>query len=200
MRWSITLVLLIAFGTISARAQVPPQGSEMSPRDVVNQLWSMATEGELLTADGWQRASRLYTSPTKWPGTSVVRVVSNHWGFERQRSIDGKTVEVAVRYGGEAGRIDSALRYTPSSDRAVGMMFRLVFVTTYLTTYGSDGKTVTQRSPLGDEWRFERPPPGLPWTTVNTAIRYVLEMRNKTSDPAVKRNADKTLVELMKLD
>ena len=35
------------------------------------------------------------------------------------------------------------------------------------------------------------------WTTVNTAIRYVLEGRSKTTDPATKKNADKTLEALL---
>ena len=35
--------------------------------------------------------------------------------------------------------------------------------------------------------------------TVNTAIRYVLEMRGMTNDPVARKNADRTLNELMKL-
>jgi hypothetical protein len=34
---------------------------------------------------------------------------------------------------------------------------------------------------------------------VNAAIRYVLEMRNKTNDPIIKKNADETLAILLKM-
>jgi hypothetical protein len=47
--------------------------------------------------------------------------------------------------------------------------------------------------------RFWLANPGSPWTTVNTAIRYVPEMRTKTADPGIEKNADQTLAELMKL-
>lgn len=113
--------------------------------------------------------------------------------------INGNTAEVVVQYGGEAGRIDSTLRYTPSEDRAVAIVFRLDFIPTYSRTFGPDGK-VMKEVPFGDEWRLEVPAQTLPWATVNTAIRYVLEVRNKTTDAAIRRNANKTLEELMKLN
>jgi hypothetical protein len=48
-------------------------------------------------------------------------------------------------------------------------------------------------------WQIEGPQ-GAPWTTVNTAIRYVLEMRAKAKDPQIKRNADDTIGQLLKED
>jgi hypothetical protein len=41
--------------------------------------------------------------------------------------------------------------------------------------------------------------PGDPWTTVNTAIRYALEMREKATHPAIKKNADQTIAKLLRL-
>ena len=40
---------------------------------------------------------------------------------------------------------------------------------------------------------------GIPWTTVSTAVRYVLEMRDNTADPTIKKNADETLAQILKL-
>jgi hypothetical protein len=34
---------------------------------------------------------------------------------------------------------------------------------------------------------------------VNTAIRYVLEKREKATDPVIRKNADETLARLLKL-
>jgi hypothetical protein len=64
--------------------------------------------------------------------------------------------------------------------------------------YGPNGKLI-EKKPIGSRFWQIQGSPGLPWTTVNTAIRYVLEMRDKTSDPAIKKNTDQTLAELMKL-
>jgi hypothetical protein len=98
----------------------------------------------------------------------------------------------------DMGKIDSSLRYTPPKTEFVetGFLYHLVAVPAY--SNGSDGKLVDKK-PIGSRlWQIQGSPRP-PWTTVNTAIRYVLEMRNKTTDPAIKKNADQTLAELMKL-
>jgi hypothetical protein len=47
------------------------------------------------------------------------------------------------------------------------------------------------------DWQIKEPI-GLPWTTVNTAIRYVLEKREKATNPAIRKNADETLARRLK--
>jgi hypothetical protein len=66
--------------------------------------------------------------------------------------------------------------------------------------FKSDGKLIIGKDERTgpEEWQI-REPPGLPWTTVNTAVRYVLERREKSNDPVIKKNADKTLAWLLKL-
>jgi hypothetical protein len=102
----------------------------------------------------------------------------------------------------DMGKIDSELRYTPSQKTEfMKMAFRyhMVAVPAYLGIYGPDGKTLVEKRPVGYRvWKIEGSP-GTPWTTVNTAIRYVLEVREKTTDPAVKKNGDQTLATLMLL-
>ena len=46
-------------------------------------------------------------------------------------------------------------------------------------------------------WQIEKTP-AFRWTTVNTAIRYVLELRAKSHDPSIRKNADETLEKLLK--
>jgi hypothetical protein len=173
-----------------------------SPKEVVDELWSTATRGELLTPEGWDKASRtFFTNPAPPPGNKVILVVSNYWGpaYEMSRRTD--TVDVAVGYI-DCGKIDSALVYTPAPKTdavKTGMLYHLITTPTYSMMYGHDGKTVVEKKPLGSRvWRIQGSP-GLPRTTVNTAIRYVLQMRKKTKDPVVRQNADRTLNELMKL-
>ena len=47
--------------------------------------------------------------------------------------------------------------------------------------------------------RIEGSPLWPPWTTVNTAIRYVLEQKAKATDAAVKKNADETIEAMLAL-
>jgi hypothetical protein len=80
------------------------------------------------------------------------------------------------------------------------MVYHLVFAATHWTMFKSDGKALTAKEerPGPEEWQIKGPV-GLPWTTVNTAIRYVLEKREKATDPLIRMNGDETLARLLKL-
>jgi hypothetical protein len=73
------------------------------------------------------------------------------------------------------------------------MVFHLVFALAHWTMFKSDRKEITgkeeRRGPM--EWQIQEPV-SLPWTTVNTAIRYVLEKRENATDPAIRKNAEET--------
>lgn len=165
----------------------------------------MATSGEQLTSEGWNRASALFTVPQPHPTSKPILVVSNYYGINLV-DLKDDSAKVQMEYI-DYGSIDSALRYSPAQKTQAyktSFGYRLIRVPMYVMMYGSDGKTLVEKKPTGaTAWRIEGPqtqgPPPLPWTTVNTAIRYVLEMRDKTTDPAIKKNANHTLAKLMTL-
>lgn len=172
--------------------------------ELIDELWHRGTDGELLTPEGWNRFSGYYTDPTPFPGNKAISIVSNYWGPPGAIQIRGNTAEVLVGFV-DCGGMDSQLRYTrPRPTRALktGMSFRLVLVSSHEKrrgVWGPDKTTIEEKDvTLPGAWRIEGSP-GLPWTTVNTAIRYVLEMRDKTADAAIKKNADQTLAILMRL-
>jgi hypothetical protein len=180
------------------KVETPIQGK--SKTEVVDEVWRIATQGGLLTADGWSKACGLYTNPVPFPGNKEILVVSNQWGPAYDFKGDGTQIEVGYA---ERGKIDSELRYTPPrKTEFIGTAFQyhLIAVPSYLMTYGPDGKTLIKKTPAGYRgWQIQGSP-GTPWTTVNTAIRYVLEMRMKTEDAALKKNADETISKLLKLN
>jgi hypothetical protein len=127
------------------------------------------------------------------PGNGLILVVSNSWSVNGE-SVKRNSAEVIVGFE-DAGRIDSLLRYTPPKETGAlksGQLFRLEMASSHWQTYELDGKTVTKEMTGPPGWQITDPQ-GVPWTTVNTAVRYVLEMRNKTRNPTIKKNADKTL-------
>ena len=136
-----------------------------------------------------------------FPGNNTIRVVSNDWAVGPS-SVSNDTAEVDVGYT-DAESVDSSLRYSAppkTSAYKTAIVFHLVFAPTKLTMFKSDGKTITGKEEREGptEWQIKEPA-GTPWTTVNTAIQYVLEKREKSTDPAIRRNADATLAQLLHL-
>lgn len=194
----VGLGLMLAFCIPLAKAQSLSPGAK-SPREIVDELWTMATRGELLSVDGLKKAP--FSNPTPVTNNKVVRVVSNYWGPAYQLHSDQQTAEIAVGYT-DMGTIDSELRYTapPKTDAIkTALTYRLMTVPAYAVIYAHDGKTILSKKATGFlVWQIEGSPEA-PWTTVNTAIRYVLEVRAKSENPSIRKNADQTLAKLLRL-
>lgn len=208
---SALVALAFALGTLSGYPQISATGQVWTPDKVVENVWKLATQGDLLSPEGWDKMARgffLHPAPSpgsklnliKPTGDKVILVVSNGWGIVNT-SVEGSKARVAVEYY-DAGRIDAKLRYTPGKEPdPIGkteMLYTLVFAPTHWETYKGNGLEIAEVRTGPDGWQIETPQ-GPRWTTVNTAIRYVLEMRNKTTDPAVRKNADETLTRLLQL-
>lgn len=192
-------ILFFSIGAIAALAQTP-MSFWHSPEKVVEHVWEMAVTGDLLTAEGWDRASGYYTKPNPPVLDKSFDVYSNYYGLDSV-SIKGDKAEVVMDFD-NAGRIDSNLHYSPpprTNAFKTGLVFRLSLTPSYMQMFGPDGKTLVERKPTGDSaWKIDEQA-YRPWTTVNTAIRYVLEMRTKTTDPVIKKNADETIAKLLTL-
>jgi hypothetical protein len=172
-----------------------------APHEVVDEVWRMATQGQLLTPQGWRMAGGFFTEPKPFPAKEKILVVSNEWGPAWELRSDGNRVEVVLGYW-DAGSIDAQLRYAPPPKTdaiKTGFEYSLVAAPVYHMMYGPDGKTLLEKRATGSYvWQIQGDQ-GRPVTTVNTAIRYVLEMREKTTDQVIKKNADHTLAQLLKL-
>jgi hypothetical protein len=196
------MVLVLAARTEKATQDSPNCPIEgRSPNEVVDELWRMATQGELLTPDGWRRAGGFFTKPTPYLDNKVVQVRSNYWGPAAVTNSNNQRAEVFLGYL-DLGKIDSALRYSDAPEphyMKMAMNYRLVSVPGYIFTHGPDGKTLLYKKPTGKcGWQIEGGP-GPQWATVNTAIRYVLEARDRAHDEAIRKNADQTLSKLKRL-
>lgn len=165
-----------------------------SAKDAVYQLWGMAASGRLLNRKGWTFASKYFFSKqSPWPTDGSVQVVSDFWsvGYDRC-SGDQVIVPVTSTWGPKPGIIDSQLRFTepvPSSAYETAIGYRLVLTTLHIYKPGGHEPK---------RWLFQGEPPP-PFATVTAAIRYVLEKRNESKDPVIRRNADQTLAELLSL-
>jgi hypothetical protein len=203
---SVGIALMMLVAAVSAQDAKPTAETRKGPiegksrTEVVDHVWRLAIQGELLTPDGWRQACEVFTSPTPFSGNKAILVMSNDWGPSYEDKLKGDGTDVELGYTA-MGTVDSALRYAPPQRTEfikTGFLYHLVAVPAYSIMYGPDGKVV-EKKPIGSRFWQIQGSPGQPWTTVNTAIRYVLEMRDKTTDPAVRNNADQTLAKLMRL-
>lgn len=218
MKRSFCCVLLFVLAVAPVFAQaVATKSTPTPPTEIVNELWTMATTGELLTATGRDYASGLYLHPDSQPKEESFSVVSNFWGRAWVVKANGNSADVMVGFLPE-GSIDSSLRYIPpppSVGMKAFMLYHLTFAPTHHTeqTWGWSRIVKQKNGYVAPDWKItgtktvEDPPAWhiegqeeQSFATVNAAIRYVLEMRNITRDPVIKRNADKTLRTLLRLD
>jgi hypothetical protein len=195
----IGMVVCIAVWTPVLMAQSLPLPRE-TPQEVIEELWGMAVRGELLTPKGWNRAGDYFTSPTPWTTNRTIVVMSNDYGFDDSSISDG-TARAAMMCD-ELGQIDADLRYTslpPKPTYKSGLGYDLVAVPAHtLVSIPGAKKPEEEVNSNVTHWKVKGSP-GNPWTTVNTAVRYVLEARERTRDPVIRKNADRTLAALLKL-
>jgi hypothetical protein len=194
------LNLTIVFSGIALRAQ-NINDLELTPKETIEQLWAMRSRGELLTAWGWTRACGLSTKPVAAPDNKIILIRSNYYGVIHS-SVESNSAKVDREFT-DSGQIDSMLRYSPPKPtkfHATVIEYHLVVVPRRMVMYGPDGKTKSEEKviPGTRVWQIEGSPER-PRTTVNTAVRYVLKQKDRATDPAAIRNADKTLKILEKL-
>jgi len=202
MKLPITCAVLLVLASSGLRAQRPVAwpASTNSATETVELLWISASAGDLLTSTGWLSASGLFTDPLP-PPKAGVRVMSNYWGPPGAlRKLGDNAVDVLVGCW-HLGTIDAALRFAPAPKTDAvkeSELYHLVFAPTHGRTFENGKILQSEDRGYPPRWQISRPL-DMPFTTVNTAIRYVLEKREKTSDPVIKKNADKTLAALLRL-
>jgi hypothetical protein len=186
---------LFVLGTIGGIAA--STSSQPSPRDVLERFCELDAAGKQLGTEGWQEIATLFVQPES-PRSEKIIVIRDF--VVSQPTLNDKKAEFYVEYI-YLGQIDlSRLQFSrlpdfPPGPSKVRSAFNLVSVTDGIAA-GSSGSSQAQ-APT-PEWRIAGSPPE-PHLTIGTAISYVTQMRDKTTDASVRRNAGKTLAALSRL-
>jgi len=212
----LTLSLLLV-NTHSVWAQTSPQ--IQSPKEVLQAYRKMDAEGGRLTATGWRRASKYFVRPGQWLRYRAIEVIWGETDPYVLGQVTERSAELAVRCEA-VGQIDSTGTFTytvaPSlidssgspAKRHPTMLemhgpkapldrpYDLVFTDTYWE-FGPGSKDLREvkGSP---EWRiahFEYQP----WVTIQTAIRYLTQLRDESSSDKIKSNAEKSIAILQRV-
>jgi len=193
------MIASLMFLALSVQAQTPRSNGKPTER-VVIQYEKLVAKGAFLTPGGWKKAGNLYSELGVFPRNGKISLMSTG-GAVGEISMRGDKAEVETKWTDFFGTIDSALRYeAPKTDVPVTMtvyVFRLVYTNKHRET-GKNGE-ITREESGPWEWKIEQPQITR-WATVNRAIEYVRMMRDKTGDPLIKQNANKTLAALKRLE
>lgn len=175
--------ILAAIGLIAADTAL---SQTLSPVDAVcARFKELDSQGEQLTPDGWQRVAALFVNPGK-PQLGKILVID---GGGLLRSTPERTRAEFKDGKGFAGweyvlwgQINlPEVRFSEANGLPPGIKVK------------EESRLTRVPGPSGvPEWRIEGPVP-VPRLTVESATRYVTEVRANTKDATVRKNADRTL-------
>ncbi len=163
---------------------------------MVEEFWKLETDGGRLTPEGWNKANAFFVRSTTPPTKRIILVIDKDFSVW-DPVVKGNTADVIVGVHGIC-EINSELRssrWPPAATGKDGAFWKLVLTNKHweLGTDGNAAREVTGSA----EWRIDSAGSGGTgneiWLTVGAAIRYVTQMRDKTTNPVVKQNADRTL-------
>ncbi len=191
---STSFVLMLLLTSAMAQGTPPSANEAESPKQLVERYWKLETSGERLTTQGWNKLEAFRIHPSPPPQRKVIVVVSPEFSVW-DPIVNGSRATVNVDLKSIIGEISPEMRFTRHSTDAIkeGILFKLEHTSKYWEL-SSDGKAL--REITGPpQWRIDEPS-GKIWLNVDTAIHYVTEIRNKTNDPEIKRNAVQTITRL----
>jgi len=202
-KMKMILIPSLALALVVAVSAQPPSNRPKSPKDVLLEFVKMELQGNRLTPEGWRKTAQSLVRPNS-TAPDVIDIVSDNFEVHETPATDGR-VKLEIYFPYFYGSLDSALRFKAALHMAPGngliregmnAHYALVLADKHWE-FESDGrKTREVIGPL--EWRIENTPS---FATIGlaTAIRYITEIRDKSTDPALKKNADLTLAKLKKL-
>jgi len=194
---SIAAILLLGLTIVAAQT---PQSKGKPTELVATQYEKFVANGAFLTPEGWKRAEKLFEESHAFPPDGEISLMATG-GALGESWMKGNEAEVETKWTDYLGTIDSALRFKPPKRDVPIVMtsfrFRLVYTNKH-RDIGANGEAI--REITGPwEWKIGEPLI-LRWTTPVRAIEYVSLMRDKTDDPVIKKNADKTIAALKRIE
>jgi hypothetical protein len=166
---------------------------ETSAKEVLTQFCTKDAEGKQLTEEGWQEMSAMFVQHRNpFPGKFIV---IRDFGVGRPE-IKGNEEAFSVEYI-ELGLLDSSGRYynPPGSRSSAPIKIKKEYILVRSDmTVGAESHTAKQTT-LARAWKIKKGQE-LPHITVETAIRYVTELRKHATDEKIRMNAGAALTSL----
>jgi hypothetical protein len=209
----------VAFGNrliylADARTLVPWAASERDPvnrvmdetlpREVLQRFWKMETSGSRLTPGGWYRAAEFFSDrPSPQPQSKVIFVVSNDCSLNTTSvTVNKAELYFYCRYFRKLNpKLQLENPSGPAPDRGpvlAGMWIPYKLALSDERWELAPSRVDMQEVKGAPEWRIDGFQTSY-FLSIETAIRYLAEIRTKSTDPVIKQNADKTTAILKRL-
>jgi hypothetical protein len=186
-------------------------GQEGSPKEVVGLFRKMDSHGQRLTKEGWLNAAALFVRPDQPTGVRSFWVVTDELVSEQK--VTGDRAEVWTEFT-EWGTVDPAARFSrvigyPAPVEGIDAprepiqgpirtrhQYKVVLTNHYweLTREGASLREMTGNA----AWRIESIDPG-PLVEMDFALRYLTKLRNNSTDPAIRKNAEMSIEAVKRL-
>jgi hypothetical protein len=162
--------MMVACRRVPQEAQ--KQAAQKSAKEVVEQFYKMETEGRWLGPQHRDELADFLSNPEQWQAAQTIYVLKSYRvGDERKDA--RKPVSYSVEVSSDQwGAIDSFLKFSPAEEAE-----SKTSETLYLSDKG---------------WRMSLFPFEVPRVNVGSAMQWVVETRDRSDDPAIKYNAEKT--------
>jgi hypothetical protein len=194
MRWLLAILLIFVVAVATAQTSGT---SIRSPKEVVEEFWKLEITGERLTPEGWNRTNRYFVHAIPPPSNSVIRVInaSSVWDpIARDfHAVPDGTAEIEVGVLGVWGIASDMRFFVASKTMKSGVLYKLVLT----SLHWEQGTGETSAIPLGGplEWRIGERDNTI-WLGPDAALRYVSDIRDRTTDPEIRKNSTTTIRKL----
>lgn len=200
MRKPLALAAILALSPFAlAQSDIEPA---KSPKEIMREFVKLELEGARLTPEGRRETATFLVLPSAAP-PYPINIVSDKFDVHEIPSTKNNP-KLNVYFPYLYGQLDSALRFkealhvTPGNGlirEGINAEYDLVLTKNReLEPDKREGREIAGAR----VWRIENAP-SFCTIKLETAIRYVSEMQEKTTDPTVKENASQALAKLKKL-
>ena len=196
MKRSHAITAVIFLGVLSLTTQTAKSQGKPTEQVVIH-FEKLVANGAFLTPQGWKMAGALFAQWGPFPRASEISLTTVG-GSVGETKVSDDQAQVETKWTDDLGTIDSTLRFKPPEVRSdmTSYVFHLVYTNKH-RDIGANGETI--REATGPwEWKIDGPVIAR-WATVDHAIEYVEQMRDKSDDPIIRNNADKTIAALKRL-
>ena len=193
-RCVLVVLAILPFFETNTSAQ-----SRLSPHDVLQRYCKMDASGKQLVPGGWLHLARMFVPKQELSGPVVVlfdRIEVIRDFSIGYPALDGHDrAKLKVRYS-SLGEIDyRSITFSPSVAGQVEKDYSLLLTSKHYDI-DSNGQQTVRKGPK--TWRIEGSPLE-PHITVDAAISYITQLRDKASTAEMNNNANKTLEALKRL-